>query len=108
MAENKIKFYDVAMVSYTFTGSFTHSNSGIFSEYNQNKLEAEMKIANKHKMGIIGMKSCSAGPLKGKDDQEATYGNAIKWVLEKPYIQSAAVAMANFDQIEENTKAVFG
>ena len=108
MADNKIKFYDVAMVSYTFAGSYTHSNSGTFSEYDQNMLEAEMKIAHKNKMGIIGMKSCSAGPLKGENDKEATYGNAIKWVLEKPYIQSAAVAMANFDQIEENTRAVFG
>jgi aryl-alcohol dehydrogenase-like predicted oxidoreductase len=107
-ADNKINFYDVAMVSYTFAGSYTHSNSGTFSEYNQEALETEMKIASKNQIGIIGMKSCSAGPLKGEDGQEATFGNAIKWVLNKPYIQSAAVAMANFNQIEENTKAVFG
>ena len=67
-----------------------------------------MKIAHEHQMGIIGMKTCSAGPLKGKNGEDPSFGNAIKWVLDKPYIQSAAVAMANFSQIEENTKAIFG
>jgi aryl-alcohol dehydrogenase-like predicted oxidoreductase len=107
-ADNALNFYDVAMVSYTFSGSYTHSNSGTFSQYNQEALEREMKIAHQHQKGIIGMKACSAGPFKGKDDEKASFGNAIKWVLDKPYIQSAAVAMANFTQIEENTKAIFG
>jgi len=107
-ADNKIKFYDVAMVSYTFSGSFIHSNSGTLSEYDQKALETEMKIAHNHQKGIIGMKTCSAGSLKDKDSPKATFGNAIQWVLNKPYIQSAAVAMANFDQIAENTQAVFG
>ena len=107
-ADNKIKFYDVAMISYTFAGSFTHSNSKTFHEYNQIALETEMKIAHEHQMGIIGMKACSAGPMKENSKPDATFGNAIKWVLNKPYIQSVAVAMANFDEIEENTKAVFG
>jgi aryl-alcohol dehydrogenase-like predicted oxidoreductase len=106
-ADNKVRFYDVAMVSYTFSGSYIHSNSGHFSEYDQEALEKEMKAAHKNHMGIIGMKSCSAGPLQGKNGEDPTFGHAIKWVLDKPYIQSVAVAMANFSQIEENTKAIF-
>ena len=107
-ADNQINFYDVVMVSYTFAGSFTHANSGHFSEYNQKALEVEMEIAHKKQRGIIAMKTCSAGPYKEEGSGEATFGKAIKWVLDKPYIHSAAVAMANFQQIAENSSAIFG
>jgi aryl-alcohol dehydrogenase-like predicted oxidoreductase len=107
-ADNKVNFYDVAMVSYTFAGSFTHSNTGHFMEYNQETLEIEMKIAHQNRKGIIAMKTCSAGPYKEKDDEKPTFGKAIKWVTDKPFVHSAAVAMANFDQITENVNTIFG
>ena len=67
--DNEMNFYDVAMVSYTFAGSYTHSNTGTFSQYNQGALEKEMKIAHQNNKAIVGMKSCSAGPLQGKDGE---------------------------------------
>jgi len=107
-ADNRENFYDVAMVSYTFAGSYTHSVTGRYSDYNQVAVEAEMKKANEHGKGIIAMKTCSAGPCKGPDDQEPSFGQAIQWVLDKPFVHSAAVAMANFTQIAENTSVLFG
>ena len=54
------------------------------------------------------MKTCSAGPYKDDGDQEPSFGKAIHWVLDKPFIHSAAVAMANFTQINENANVLYG
>lgn len=107
-ADSRINFYDVAMLSYTFAGSYTHSVTGRHSSYDQNALEEEMRSANRSGKGIIAMKTCSAGPYQGEDHQEPSFGNAIQWVLDQPFVHSAAVAMANFSQIDENTRAIFG
>ena len=95
------------MVSYTHAGSYTHSNTGNYSEYNHTALETEMRNAIKNGKGIVAMKTCSAGPL---DDGvgKPSVGKAIQWVLGKPFVHSAAVAMPNYTQITENTSAVFG
>jgi uncharacterized protein len=107
-ADNRVNFYDVAMVAYTFAGSYTHSITGRYSNYDQGALEEEMKQADRNGKGIIAMKTCSAGPYKGQGDQQPSFGKAIQWVLDKPFVHSAAVAMANFTQIDENTRAIFG
>ncbi len=107
-ADNRVNFYDVAMVSYTFAGSYTHSVTGRYSSYNQVTLEAEMKQAHENGKGIIAMKTCSAGPYGGGDNEEPSFSNAVQWVLDKPFVHSAAVAMANFTQINENRKVLFG
>lgn len=107
-ADNRINFYDVAMVTYTFAGSYTHSVTGRYSRYNQEALEDEMRSAAGNGKGLIAMKTCSAGPYRERVEQEPSFGNAIQWVLDKPFIHSAAVAMANFTQIAENTRAIFG
>jgi len=104
---NKSKFYDVIMPTYNHAGMFVHSNSGHKSEYDQKAVETELKAAHKNGIGIIAMKTCSGGPWAAHDNEEASFGAAVKWVLEKPYVNSAAVAMANFDEIKENTSMMF-
>ncbi len=104
---NESKFYDVIMPTYNHAGMFVHSNSGHKSEYDQNAVEAELQAAHKNGIGIIAMKTCSGGPYSANSNEEASFRGAVKWVLEKPYVNSAAVAMANFDEIQENTSIMF-
>jgi aryl-alcohol dehydrogenase-like predicted oxidoreductase len=99
-------FYEVIMVPYNYKGSFIHSLSGEFSEWDQPKLEELLMKCHKNKTAIIAMKTCSAGPFALSDGQEPTYRDAIKWVLKKDFIHAAAVAMLNFDQIDEDLSAL--
>jgi len=95
-------FFDVVMMPYNHTGSYIHSVSGRFSKWDQPKLESLLKGLHKKKIGIIAMKTCSAGAFAFSDSEKPSYRDAIKWVLNQDFIDCAAVAMANFDQIEEN------
>ncbi len=95
-------FFDVVMIPYNHKGSYIHSVSGRFSKWDQSKLERLLKELHKEKVGIIAMKTCSAGHLAFYDSEKPSYGDAIKWVLDQDFIDCATVAMLNFDQIEEN------
>jgi aryl-alcohol dehydrogenase-like predicted oxidoreductase len=97
-----IPFFDVVMVPYNHKGSYIHSISGRFSEWDQLKLEKLLKQLHKKKVGIIAMKTCSAGPYAFGDSEKPSYCGSIKWVLNKDFIDCAAVAMANFDEIKED------
>jgi predicted aldo/keto reductase-like oxidoreductase len=98
--------YDVVMVPYNYKGSYIHSLSGIPSEWDQPRLERSLKKYHDKKTAVIVMKTCSAGPFGLSDSDKPTYRDAIKWVLKKDYIDCAAVAMLNFDQIEEDLSAL--
>ncbi len=104
---NETGFYDVIMATYNHAGMFVHSNSGHKSEYDQKDVESELQAAYKNGIGVIAMKTCSGGPYSAHSDEKASFGEAVKWVLEKPWVHSAAVAMANFDEIQENTSIMF-
>jgi len=39
-----------------------------------------LKKLHKNKVGIIAMKTCSAGPFAIHDSEEPSYRDAIKWV----------------------------
>ena len=95
-------FFDVVMIPYNHKGSYIHSVSGRSSKWDQPKLERLLKILHQKKVGIIAMKTCSAGPFAFSDSEKPSYRDAIKWVLNQNFIDCAAVAMANFDQIEED------
>ena len=95
-------FFDVVMMPYNHKGSYIHSVSGRYSEWDQLKLERLLKKLHEKKVGIIAMKTCSAGPFAFSDSEKPSYRAAIKWVLNQNFIDCAAVAMANFDQIEED------
>jgi aryl-alcohol dehydrogenase-like predicted oxidoreductase len=61
-AANERKIHDVIMVPYNPAGSFTHSRSGHYSEWDQPALEKEMRAASKAGIAIVAMKTCSGGP----------------------------------------------
>jgi aryl-alcohol dehydrogenase-like predicted oxidoreductase len=98
--------FDVVMMPYNHKGSYNHSTSGQYSKWDQSKLEILLKILHKKKIGIIAMKTCSAGPFAIHDSENPSYRDAIKWVLNQDFIDCAAVAMANFEQIKEDLSAL--
>jgi len=106
-AANENPFYDIIMVPYNHKGSFVHSISSWFSEWDQPTVEKELKKAADQNIGIIAMKTCSAGPYAIDPDTRPSYTDALKWVIEHSFVHSAAVAMANFQQIEEDVQAMY-
>ncbi|MQY78226.1 MAG: hypothetical protein GH151_03400 [Bacteroidetes bacterium] len=104
---NEKKFYDVVMIPYTHKGSFLHSNTGHEYNYDQKALETELKKAEKNNIGIIAMKTCSGGPYAKEKEKEPTFKDAINWILNHSFIHSAAVAMANNKEINENIQVMY-
>jgi aryl-alcohol dehydrogenase-like predicted oxidoreductase len=103
-AANKTNFYDVIMVPYNHRGSYERSSGG--GSWNQEELEKELAVAAKAGTGVVGMKICSGGPYAFKGELEPTYTSAIKWVLNKPFVHTTAVAMSNTGQLHENLKVL--
>jgi len=99
MRNNTDKFYDVIMHAFNFKGGFTHSLSGWSADWDQDILLSELDKAAGMGTGIVAMKTCSAGPYSFKPDVEPSYKQAVDWVLAHSYIHSAAVAMANYEQV---------
>jgi len=97
------KLYDVIMVPFNHKGSFIHSVNGRYSEWDQDKLITNLEIAWEKGIGIIAMKTCSAGPYSPSPDIDPSYMEAVKWVLNKKYICSAAIAMANFEEVDDHS-----
>lgn len=95
-------FYDVIMVPFNHNGAFTHSISGSYSEWDQKKLISILTEAGEKGKGVIAMKTCSGGPYSTSPDIKPDFMEAVKWVLQKKYISSAAVAMSNFEQVNEH------
>lgn len=105
-AANKTPFYEVIMVPYNHKGSFIHMNSGSYSEWDQPTLEIEMDKAKKLGTGLLAMKSCSGGPYSPDGKSKPSFENALRWVIEQNRVHSLAVAMGNFEQMEENRRAL--
>ena len=99
-------FYEVIMVPYNHKGSFIHMNSGRYDEWDQPALEVELKRARKVGIGLLAMKTCSGGPYSADGESEPTYENALRWVLSKNKVHALAAAMGNFEQMEENRRAL--
>jgi aryl-alcohol dehydrogenase-like predicted oxidoreductase len=100
------KFFDVIMVPYNHKGSYVHSNSGRYSEWDQAALEAEMKKAMDLGMGLIAMKTCSGGPYSPQGGGKPSFEHALRWILERNLVHGLAVAMANFQQLQEDLRAL--
>jgi aryl-alcohol dehydrogenase-like predicted oxidoreductase len=105
-AANKSNFYDVIMVPYNHLGSYKHSSGGGGGSWNQEELETELILAANAGTGVVGMKTCSGGPYAFKGEPEATYTSALRWVLQKPFVHTTAVAMANTDQLHDNLEVL--
>jgi len=99
---NKENFYDVIMVPFNHKGSFVHSVTGRYSEWDQDTLISILEEANAKGTGIIAMKTCSGGKYSPSPDIVPGYPEGVKWVLQKKYISSAAIAMASFEEVDEH------
>ena len=103
---NEIAFYDVVMCPFNHKGSYTHSRSSRYSEWDQPALTEQLKIANDKGIGIVAMKTTSGGPFQPDGKEDATFEDALRWVIHHDFICSAAVGMANFEEIAENVRAM--
>lgn len=99
-------FYEIVMVPYNFKGAYIHSLSGNPSEWDQDQLESYLKKLYAQNVGIIAMKTCSGGKTAIKSGQAPTYTDAIRWVLNQPFVDCAAVAMLDYDQMKEDLAAM--
>jgi aryl-alcohol dehydrogenase-like predicted oxidoreductase len=99
---NSEGFYDVIMIPFNHKGSFTHSVSGSYSEWDQGKLISILTEAGEKGKGVIAMKTCSGGPYSPSAGIGPGYMEAVKWVLEHNFISSAAVAISSFEQVNEH------
>lgn len=95
-------FYDVMMVPFNHKGSFIHSVNGRYSEWDQSRLIQILTAAGDKGIGIIAMKTCSGGKYSSSSGSEPGFAEAVRWVIQHPFISAAAVAMANFEQVDEH------
>ena len=102
---NESKFYDIIMLPYNHKGSSVHMLSGRAREWDQPQAEGELEKAHKNKLGVVAMKTCSAGPYAFADGQAASFKGALEWVLDHDFISTVAVAMSNRKEIQENVHA---
>jgi aryl-alcohol dehydrogenase-like predicted oxidoreductase len=100
---NKEVFYDTIMLPFNPKGSFVHSVSGRYSEWDQQKLTGILTEAGNKGIGVIAMKTCSGGKYSPSPEIEPSFKEAVLWVLQHKFISSAAIAMANFEQVDEHT-----
>ena len=101
---NSERLYDTILVPFNHKGSFIHSLSGSYSEWDQKRLISILIEAGKRGIGVVAMKTCSGGKYSPSPDIEPSFKEAVNWVLNHDFISSAAVAMANFEQVDEYTK----
>ena len=104
-AANESAFFDIIMLPFNHKGSYVHMNSGRSAEWDQPRNVVELKKAHKQNLGIIAMKTCSAGPFAPNGNQTSSLKGALDWVLDHDFISTAAVAMGNREEIQENIQA---
>jgi aryl-alcohol dehydrogenase-like predicted oxidoreductase len=102
------KVYDINMVPFNHKGSFVHSVSGRYSEWDQTKLTGILENCAENGIGIIAMKTCSGGKYSPSNDTGPDYKEAVRWVLRNKFISSAAIALANYEQVTEHLILVSG
>jgi aryl-alcohol dehydrogenase-like predicted oxidoreductase len=98
----KTGFYEVVMLPFNPFGGFRHSIGGWSAEWDQDSLIKVMERAHAAGIGIIAMKTCSAQPYALREGDAPSLAGAVRWVTAKPYVASAAVAMASFTELEEH------
>ena len=99
---NSEVFYNVIMLPFNHKGSFVHSITGSYFEWDQARLISILAEAGRKGIGVIAMKTCSSGKYSPSADIEPSYKEAVLWVLQHKFISSASIAMVNFEQIDEH------
>jgi aryl-alcohol dehydrogenase-like predicted oxidoreductase len=98
--------YDVAMIAYNHRGAYDHSKSGRHGEWDQAALNRELEKARKAGLGIVAMKTCSGGTYAPSGEAKPSLRAAIRWVLQQGYVQVAAVAMGNMEEVKDNLQVL--
>jgi len=98
---NRDFFFRVVMVPFNPSGEFVHSRSGWHAAWDQQVIGKELARAREHGVGTLAMKTCSGGPHQPEKSNHASYHHAVKWVLERDFIDAAAVAMTSFTEIDD-------
>jgi predicted aldo/keto reductase-like oxidoreductase len=103
LSRNNIEgFYDIIMVPFNHKGSFTHSVSGSYAEWDQNRLISLLSDAGEKGKGIVAMKTCSGGTYSPSADIAPDFKEAVKWVLKHNFVSAAAVAISSFEQVNQH------
>ncbi len=95
-------FYQVAMLPFNPFGRFRHSIGGWPGDWDQESLIKVMGRAQAAGMGIVAMKTCSAGPYAPRQGEAPSLAAAVRWVTDQPFVASAVPAIANFTQLAEH------
>jgi predicted aldo/keto reductase-like oxidoreductase len=98
--------YDVIMIPYNHAGNFRHTVYGIYSEWDQDALEASFAEATAKGVGIICMKTCSGGPLKTGDNPRGSYQAGLRWILRNKNVSTLAAGMGSFREVDEDFGAM--
>lgn len=99
----EIPSYDVIMTAFNHSGGYLHSRSSRQGSWDQEQLIVQLIQATEKGIGIIAMKTCSGGPYPTHSAGSSLPG-AVNWVLQQEYIHAAAVAMANFTEVDEHVR----
>ena len=99
------QFHEVIMVPYNFLGSYTHMLGGSKNSWDSKALSEAINTCGKAGIDFIAMKGCSGGFMKDSQGR-ASYRAALKWILQNPYMKTTATAMGNFQEIEEDARAM--
>ncbi len=104
LLENAVQsaHYEVVLLPFNPFGRFRHSIGGWPAAWDQERLVKAMGWAHAAGIGIVAMKTCSAGPHAVREGDAPSLAGAVRWVTDHPCIAGAVPAIANFTQLEEH------
>ena len=101
------RFHEVIMVPVQFHGPLYAHAGGSKKEWDAQALAKAIDKCGAAGIDFVAMKGCSGGFLKDSTGPQ-TYRAALKWILENPYLKTTATAMGNFQEIDEDIRAMGG
>ncbi len=104
-AANASKFFDIIMTPYNHKGAYVHSLSGKTNAWDQAAVEKELAEAAGNGLGVVVMKTCSGGPYAPPGTGSPTLPAAIRWVIDRPFVGVAIVAMADLEEMAADLDA---
>lgn len=103
---NETKFYDVLMLAFNHKGSFVHALYGHHRQWDQEAMLPQMQLAEKNGIGIVAMKTCSAGTYSPDKSIQPSLTESLRWVRKHSYVRTMAVAMGNVKEVREDALAM--
>jgi len=104
-SNNESKFYDTFMCAFNHKGAYVHSRNNRHHSWKQETLIRELHQAKANNIGCVAMKTTSGGPFPS-ESENGTFKAALKWVIQHDFVSTVAVAIASFQQLDENVQAM--